>query len=161
MTLAATITVKKVYDNGKSGKVVDTNDGQWKFWKESNYGKAIPIETFPEGATLMVGYKVGQWNGKKERTITNVLDGQTTRPAQMSAPARPQAKQFRNSMDPEDARGAAATLLVAAGIRAQQIEWSADAITAAYKQALAGYDAAHKSVKQQKIEAEFNDEIQF
>ncbi len=160
--LAATITVKQVYDNGpgKPSKVIDDSGHEWKFWTESKYGRAIPADTFSTGAKVVVAYKVGQFNGKEDRTITSVIDGQTTRPTQAASKAP--AKHFRNSMDPEDARHANASLLVAAAVKAGQVNiFESKEISDAYKSAYKGYDDAHKPTHIQKAEIDFDDEIPF
>jgi len=157
MTLAATIVVKKVYDNGKSGKVVDQGGGEWKFWKESKYGKAILPDQFPEGATLAVGYKVGQWNGKEERTITAVMDGQSSRP--VAAPAKPQAKELQREKSPKENENIFVNGKLSAAISAGAVEFQEDALVAAGKMLQRVYARLYKPINIQQTEIEMDDEI--
>ena len=158
--LSATIKVAQVkeFGVGKPSFVVDDTGSEWKFWTESKYGRGVPAEAFPAGAKVLVCYKVGQYNGKEERTITSVLDGQNTRPIPQAAQPKP-AKQFRSSMDPEDALAASTTLLLAAFIQAKVVGLSVIELAGAKAIIRQGLSAEEKTVQIQRSEADFNDEI--
>lgn len=154
-----TITVAKVYkSNGKGpATVVDANNNKWDFWPESKYGKPIPVETFQEGETYVVGFKAGQYNGKEQRTIQSVINDQTRPAKTAAAPARTPT---RMKADPSEVESMCVWSLFCA-----LVSGNSDRLLVSledlYDEAKTFYAKVRGNPKKAEVEEAFNDAIPY
>src|SRR5262245_5484552 len=100
--LTATITPKyidqpKVGKTGKMGPghIKDQNDVRFDVWT-----RTIALENFQIGVPVQIAFEEKQNGQYVNREIKRILEAQTRPVVQ---PPKAQPKQFRNSMDPNDA----------------------------------------------------------
>lgn len=75
--------------------IKDETGRYWKFWPNGKNG--IPVEKFQKGQTYNVGYKSEMYQGKEDRTITEVLLASTD-----NKPGLPPPKNYRQRTNPSD-----------------------------------------------------------